>query len=86
MILATGKHNYGEVAVIVEPTIVEEGQGKQVCSQCYAEIVVVIPALATDGEITAEQLVSAYGSDAEKILLLLALGMIDRSFIDELSQ
>ena len=85
-IFATGRHEYGEIAVVVEPTIVEDGQGKQVCSVCYAEIVVVIPALTIDGEVTAEQLVAAYGSDAEKILLLLALGMIDRSFIDELSQ
>ena len=81
---ATGNHAYGEVVVIVQPTIVEDGEGKQICSVCYDEIVVVIPALVAADDLTVEQLTSALGSDAEKILLLLALGLVDRTFIDGL--
>ena len=84
-IAATGNHTYGEVAVVVQPTIVEDGEGKQICSVCYDEIIVVIPALSVSGDLTVEQLASALGSDAEKILLLLAMGLVDRTLVDGLT-
>ena len=85
-IAATGNHTYGEIAVIVAPTYIHEGSGKQACTGCGAEKTVTIPPIETEGELTVEQLVSCLDTDAEKILILLALGMTDRLFVDALTK
>ncbi|MBE6532015.1 MAG: hypothetical protein E7676_00710 [Ruminococcaceae bacterium] len=85
-IAATGNHNFGEVVIIVAPTYIHEGSGKQACSDCDEVKTVTLSPLATDGELTVEQLISCLDSDAEKILLLLTLGMTDRFFVDAISK
>ena len=84
-ISATGEHSYCEMVIITEPTAIKAGLGKQVCDGCQKEKTTVLPALVEDSELTAEVLISCVPSDAEKILLLLTLGMSDRLLIEELS-
>ena len=83
---ATGNHTYGAIAVIVAPNYIHEGSGKQACTGCGEEKTVVIPPIETEGELTVEQLASCLDTDAEKILILLALGMTDRLFVDALTK
>ena len=85
-IAATGNHTYGAIAVIVAPTYIHEGSGKQACTGCDDVKTVTLAPLATDGELTVEQLASCLDTDAEKILILLALGMTDRLFVDALTK
>ena len=85
-IAATGNHTYGQVAIIVAPTYIHEGSGKQACTGCGEEKTVTIPPIETEGELTVEQLASCLDTDAEKILILLALGMTDRLFVDALTK
>ncbi len=85
VVSATGEHSYCEMIIITAPSAIKSGLGKQVCESCGDEKVNVIPALVPDSELTAEDLISCLDSDAEKILLLLALGMSDRLLIEELS-
>ena len=85
-IAATGNHTYGEIAVVVAPTYIHEGSGKQACTGCDEVKTVTLAPLATDGELTVEQLASCLDTDAEKILILLALGMTDRLFVDALTK
>ena len=84
-IAATGEHSYCEMVIITEPTAIKAGLGKQVCDGCQKEKTTVLPALMEDSELTAEALISCVPSDAEKILLLLTLGMSDRLLLEELS-
>ena len=84
-IAATGEHSYCEMVIITGPTAIKAGLGKQVCDGCQKEKTTVLPALVEDSELTAEVLISCVPSDAEKILLLLTLGMSDRLLIEELS-
>ncbi len=86
VILATGNHTFGETVVIVAPTFIHEGSGKQICSGCEEVKNVTISPLASDGELTVEQLISCLDTDAEKILLLLSLGMTDRFVLDALAK
>ena len=83
VIEATGKHVFSEQIIIVAPTYIASGSGKQVCEGCGMEKGSVIPPLATEATITAKQLISCLDSDTQKILLLLTLGMTDRLFVDE---
>ena len=83
VIEATGNHVFSEQIIIVAPTYITSGNGKQVCEGCGMEKGTVIPPLATEATITAEQLISCLDSDTQKILLLLTLGMTDRLFVDE---
>ncbi len=85
IIAATGEHIYSEMVVITEPTLLKSGLGKQVCEGCGDEKLSLIPALSTDSNITAEELISCLESDSERILLLLVLGMSDRLLVEELS-
>ena len=85
VIPATGNHNYSEMIVVVEPGFLAEGEGKHVCHNCGDEIIVTIPAISTGLEsMTVEELLAYVDSDAEKILILLALSSGDRLFLESL--
>ena len=83
---ATGVHTFGEQIIITAPTYVESGTGKQVCEGCGMTKTGKIPPLATEDTITVEQMISCLDSDAEKVLLLLTLGMTDRLLIEEIAK
>lgn len=85
VISATGEHTYSEMVIITAPTAIKSGLGKQVCESCTDEKISIIPALVSDSDLTAEQVVSCLDSDCEKILLLLTLGMADRLLVEELA-
>ena len=84
---STGEHNYSEVIVVISPTLTAEGEGYKVCLDCLQEFVVTIPCDASGiDSMTAEDLFAYAGSDAEKLLLLLALGVSDSAILDSLSK
>ena len=80
----TGDHSFGKTIIIVEPTYIHEGSGKQICSGCDEVKNITLDPLTTDGELTIEQLIYCIDSDEEAILLMLMLGMTDRLFLSEL--
>ena len=82
---ATGDHTFSEMVVVVAPEFLKEGQGKHVCVDCQEEMIVSIPAISTGADsMSVEELLSYVESDAEKILLLLALGASDGVFVDSI--
>ena len=69
-----------------DPTFTEKGEGKQICSGCYDEIIVVIPSISeTLSSATPEELLS-YANDTDVLLILMILGYNEKFFVEELSK
>lgn len=84
VISATGNHTFGEVTVTVAPTQNSDGEGTRTCSGCGTVEKVVLPATsAPTGTPWLVQVVSAYGKDEEKIVVLMSWNAI-YSFVTSL--
>ena len=86
IIEATGNHSYGKLQVTEEPNAIKGGSGYHTCSVCGAKKTVELPPTCSDEDLTVKLLLESVGTNEEKIILLLLLGVSDKAFYQELDK